>query len=106
MTTFGTPAEAVTGMRHSPIWSRFESVAPTLAYDDALMRDGSVPKDLMASVAIPTLVMDGGGSPSFMHDAVQAAAGALPNAQRRTLKGQSHDVAPEALAAALIEFFS
>jgi hypothetical protein len=33
MTTWGAPAEAVAGMRQTPIWSLFESVAPTLAYD-------------------------------------------------------------------------
>jgi len=106
MTTFGAPAEAVAGMRETPIWSMFESVAPTLAYDNAIMGDGSVPSERMASVTVPTLVIDGGASPAFMHNAAQAAADALPNAQRRTLEGQTHDVAPEALAPVLEEFFS
>lgn len=105
MTTFGAPAEAVAGMRQTPIWSLFESVAPTLAYDSAVMGDGSVPAKLMASVAVPTLVIVGGASPAFMHNAAQAAADALPNAQRRILEGQTHDVAPEVLAPVLEEFF-
>ena len=33
MTTWGVPAEAIAGMRQTPVWSLFESVAPTLAYD-------------------------------------------------------------------------
>lgn len=106
MTTFGAPAEAVAGMRQTPVWSTFESVAPTLAYDNAIMGDGSVPTQLMASVTAPTLVLDGGASPAFMHSAAQAAADALPNAQHRTLEGQTHDVAPEALAPVLAEFFA
>jgi hypothetical protein len=40
-----------------------------------------------------------------MQSAAQAVAPAIPNAQRRTLEGQTHDVAPEALAPVLVEFF-
>ncbi len=105
MTSWGAPAEAVAGMRKSPVWPPFESVAPTLAYDDAIMQDGSIPTELMASVSLPTLVMDGGASPAFMHDAAKAVAVALPNGRSRTLEGQTHDVAPEVLAPVLRDFF-
>ncbi len=105
MTTFGAPTEAVAGMRQTPVWSLFESVAPTLAYDNTIMGDGSVPTKLLASVTVPTLVIDGGASPAFMQNAAQATADALHNAQRRTLEGQTHDVAPEVLAPVLEEFF-
>jgi len=60
----------------------------------------------MASVTVPTLVIDGGASPAFMHNAAQAAVAAIPNAQHRTLEGQTHDVAPEILAPVLEEFFA
>lgn len=83
----------------------FESVAPTLAYDNTIMGNGSVPTKRIASVTVPTLVIDGGASPAFMHNAAQAVADALPNAGRRTLEGQTHDVAPEVLAPVLGEFF-
>jgi pimeloyl-ACP methyl ester carboxylesterase len=105
MTTWGAPTEAIAGMRQAPIWPLFEAVAPTLAYDDAIMGDGSVPAERMAYITVPALVMDGGTSPSFMHNAAQAVAHALPNAKRRTLEGQTHDVAPEVLAPVLVEFF-
>ncbi len=105
MTTFGAPTEAVAGMRQTPVWSLFESVAPTLAYDNTIMGDASVPTKLLASVTVPTLVIDGGASPAFMQNAAQATADALHNAQRRTLEGQTHDVAPEVLAPVLEEFF-
>jgi pimeloyl-ACP methyl ester carboxylesterase len=104
--TFGTPAGAIAGLRQAPIWPAFESVAPTLAYDDAIMGDGSVPTGLLESVAAPVLVMDGGESPAFMHDAARAVADSLPNAQRRTLQGQTHDVDPEVLAPVLAGFFN
>src|SRR5260370_3830053 len=105
MTTWGTPAEAIAGMRQTPIWSLFESVAPTLAYDNAIMGDGSVPTARLASLTVPTLVMDGGASPAFMHNAAQATAHPLPNGQRPTLEGQTHDVPPQVLAPLLVEFF-
>jgi pimeloyl-ACP methyl ester carboxylesterase len=106
MTTWGAPAEAVAGMRQTPIWPLFESVAPTLAYDDAIMGDGAVPTERLASITVPTLVMAGGASPAFMQDAAQAVARALPDAQLRTLAGQTHEVAPEVLAPVLGEFFA
>jgi pimeloyl-ACP methyl ester carboxylesterase len=65
-----------------------------------------VPTKWMASITTPTLVIDGGASPVFMHNAAQAVADALPNAQRRTLKDQTHAVAPEVLAPVLEEFFT
>jgi pimeloyl-ACP methyl ester carboxylesterase len=105
MTTWGAPPEAIAGMRQAPIWPLLEAVAPTLAYDDAIMGDGSVPTARLASITVPTLVMDGGASPAFMHNAAQATAHALPNGQRRTLEGQTHDVAPQVLAPVLVEFF-
>ena len=95
----------VAGMRQMPIWPRFEAVAPTLAYDNAIMGDGSVPAAMLASVTTPTLVMDGGASPAFMHQAAQSTAHYLPNAQHRRLPAQTHNVDPEVLAPVLAEFF-
>jgi pimeloyl-ACP methyl ester carboxylesterase len=106
MTTFGAPPEAVEGMRHAPVWALFESVAPTLAYDAAIMGDGSVPTERAASVTAPTLVIDGGASPRWMRDAAAALAGALPGAKHLTLEGQTHDVAPEVLAPSLHAFLA
>ncbi len=105
LAAFGAPAEAVVGMQATPIWPIFESVAPTLAYDNAIMGDGSVPVDEAKKVRIPVLVMDGGASPAGMRNATQAVVDALPNSKRRTLEGQTHDVEPEALAPVLVEFY-
>ncbi len=106
MTYFGTPADVVAGTRQSPAWPMFEAVAPTLAYDNAIMGDGIVPATQFASIRVPTLVIHGGASPDFMHNAANAIARALPDAQRRTLEGQTHAVAPEVLAPVLDAFFS
>jgi hypothetical protein len=93
-------------MRQAPVWQAFESVAPTLAYDAAAMGDYWVPAERTASVTVPALVLDGGASPDFMHEAADALSDALPLAERRTLEAQTHDVAPEVIAPVLQEFFA
>ena len=40
-----------------------------------------------------------------MHTGAKAIADVVPNAQRRTLEGQTHQVDPQVLAPVLIEFF-
>ena len=104
----GVPAEAVSPMRGAPFWSGLESVAHTLPYDDAIMGDLTSGKPLpparWAGVTIPTLVIDGGDSPTWARNAVQAIVDVLPQAQRRTLAGQTHQVDPEVLAPLLDAF--
>jgi pimeloyl-ACP methyl ester carboxylesterase len=101
----GIPAGFVAQMKHTPMWPGLEAVAHTLAYDITIMGDWSLPHRL-ASVTIPTLAIDGENSPALLRDAVQAVADTLPNARRRTLEGQTHDVSMEALAPVLAEFFA
>jgi pimeloyl-ACP methyl ester carboxylesterase len=85
----------------------FEAVAPTLAYDAAVLgEDASVPTERAASVAVPALIMDGSASYPFMHIAATALANALPNAQLRTLEGQTHEVEASVIAPVLEEFFN
>ncbi len=101
------PAEAIAGMQQSPMWPLFESVAPTLEYDAAAIgRERTVPVSRAANVTAPTLVMNGDASFPFMEDAAVKIANAVPNAQHRVLKGQTHDVSPQALAPVLVEFFN
>jgi len=105
----GVPAEEVAQMRNAPMWPAFEAVAHTMAYDGTIMGDttsGSpLPIRKWANVLVPTLVMDGGESPAFMHHGAQALADILPNAQHRRFPGQDHGVAGEVLVPALVEFF-
>jgi pimeloyl-ACP methyl ester carboxylesterase len=105
----GVPAEYVVAMRGEPFWPTFEAVAQTLAYDAAIMGDTlsgqPLPAGRWANVTIPTLVIDGGASPQHMHSGADAIAGLLPAAQRRTLAGQEHAVAPDVLAPVLAAFF-
>lgn len=106
MTFVGTPSEQVEGMRHSPSWPIFVAVAPTLAYDAAVIGEDQLPPTgRAASVTASTLVMNGGSSIPFMYDTAKVLAKAIPHAQHRTLEGRGHDVSAEALAPVLIEFF-
>ncbi|HEX2623495.1 MAG TPA: alpha/beta hydrolase [Phototrophicaceae bacterium] len=105
MARVGMPLEAINGMRNSPAWAGVEAIAPTLAYDNTIMGDSRIPVQNAASITVPTLVMDGGASPAFLHDAALAITKTIPGAQHRTLDGQTHDIQAEALAPVLTEFF-
>jgi pimeloyl-ACP methyl ester carboxylesterase len=91
-----------------PIWRNLEAVAHTLPYDYAVMGDTVHGKPLApepwASIATPTLIVDGGKSPASLRAAADALAGCMPNAERRTLEGQSHNLSMKLLAPLLEEF--
>ena len=99
------PEEMLEGMRQSPEWPLMEAVAHTLAYDNLVMGDGSVPVEVARAATMPTLILDGGESPDFKHEAADALAEAMPHAVRKTLLGQTTLVPPEVLAPVLSEFF-
>jgi pimeloyl-ACP methyl ester carboxylesterase len=107
MMLVGAPADQVEGMRQHPMWPLWESVAPSLAYDHIadLGEDAAVPTNRAVRVTVPTLIMNGSESFPFMHGTAKTLAKAIPHGQHRTLEGQTHEVASEALAPMLIEFF-
>ena len=102
----GMGEEMIQGARNSPMWPGMESVAPTLAYDNAVMAGGLVPRDRLASVTVPVLAVAGGASPEWMREGTRAVAEAAPDGSYRVLEGQTHMVDPSALAPVLAEFFS
>lgn len=102
----GIPGFFVLLMRLLPFWSKLEAVAHTLPYDSAIMGDFSLPVSRAAFVRVPTLVVGGEKSPAVLRRAVEAVAGVVPGAERRILRGQSHNVSMKALAPVLAEFFA
>jgi pimeloyl-ACP methyl ester carboxylesterase len=100
------PPEVLEGMKESPEWKLMEGVAPTLAYDNVVMGDGSVPTEAVTAATMPALVLDGGESDEFRHAAADALAAAMPHAERKTLEGHGTLVPPEVLAPVLKEFFT
>jgi pimeloyl-ACP methyl ester carboxylesterase len=102
----GMPSEVVAGARTQPWWAATEALAHTLAYDARIMGDYSIPKDLVASVKVPTMVIAGGADFPWMRQTAETLAAALPDGQVRILVGQGHDVDPGVLAPVLREFFN
>lgn len=100
----GMPAEFVAQMRQAPWWPAQEAFAHTLVHDATIMGDYSMPRATIARVKVPTLVIDGGTTPWLTH-AAEAVAATLPNAKRRTIEGQPHNVDHNAMAPVLTEYF-
>ncbi|MEU9353741.1 alpha/beta hydrolase [Streptomyces griseoloalbus] len=96
----------IQGARQSPMWAGMESIAPSLAYDDAVMGDGSVPRELLSSIRVPVLSIAGDASPAWMREAARAIAESVPQGTYRTLEGQTHMVEPDVLAPVLADFFA
>jgi pimeloyl-ACP methyl ester carboxylesterase len=105
----GAPDEAIAKMKSSPAWPGMLKMAPTLAYDNAVLGDDrSVPVGAAAGIKAETLVMDGGASLQpmpFMRHTADKLGKAIPGAQRKVLEGQAHDVSSKALAPVLQDFF-
>jgi pimeloyl-ACP methyl ester carboxylesterase len=103
------PPPAVDQMRTSPAWPGMEAMARTIAYDarvmDGLMTRDPAPIRRWASLATPTLVLDGGASPAWIRNSAALLADTLPNASAATIEGQGHGPAAELLAPVLRDFF-
>jgi pimeloyl-ACP methyl ester carboxylesterase len=93
-------------LRRTPEWPGLLSIAPTLAYDDAVIGSGLIPRARLGGIRVRAMVVDGGASPAPMREAAEALATALPRGRHRTLTGQTHNVAPHVLAPVLTEFFA
>lgn len=102
------PAFAVLMMGVMGVIRKLTPVAPTLAYDAALtvpyQRGTPLPQGHWASATMPVLCIGGGKSDAWMQNAQRAIAAALPHATHKTLEGQNHMVAPQAIAPMIAEF--
>ncbi|MDT9697345.1 alpha/beta fold hydrolase [Streptomyces sp. P17] len=101
----GLAETMIQGARQSPMWPGMESLAPSLAYDAAVLGDGGVPRERLASIEVPLLAVAGGASPAWMREAAQAIAEAAPRGTYRSLPGQTHMVEPQVLGPVLAGFF-
>lgn len=109
MRTVGVPAVFLALMQLMPVWRRLKGVAHTLPYEFRILGDTGKGKPLPANrwtaVTMPTLVMDGGKSQPYLRNAMRMLADVLPNAEYRTLPGQTHMVKAKAQLPALTAFF-
>lgn len=106
----GAPDEVVAKMKASPAWPGMLAMAPTLAYDNAVLgEDRSVPVEVAAKVKAKSLVMDGGaslGPMPFMRATADKLGRTVPGVQRLVVEGQGHDVSSKVLAPILLKFFN
>ncbi len=94
------------GMRQSPMWSGMVALAPTMAYDNAVMgRTSALPQEA-TSIHVPTLVLAGGASPEIMLDGAKMLADTVPQSTFKVLEGQTHSVKPEVLVPVIEDFFA
>ena len=104
------PAEEVADLHSRPLWPEFERIAPTLAYDAAVVIEtlGAPPVhvDRWAELAVPTIVITSGLSPARVQSRADALVEQLPIGSRCTLEQPANDNTEEALAAVLAEFFA
>lgn len=109
LTFVGTPEKALADLKASPAWPGMLAMAPTIAYDNAILGDRrSVPVAVASKVTAITLVMDGGASAQatpFMRATAEKLGRSIPNAGRHTIPGQDHNVDAKALAPVLVRFF-
>ena len=88
-------------------WKQLQAVGSTIRYDARVMGgDFEVPAAELARVTVPTLTVWGSKAAKEMVAGNTAVAAAIPGAQTRVLDGQTHNVAPAALAPVLREFFA
>ena len=103
----GAPAPLVVMMRLMPwIWRKLEAAAHTLPYDARVMTEFRIPRARLASIATPTLVMNGAKTDPRLKGAARAIAETVAGAQHRELAGQTHNVKPDVLTPAVVEFLT
>lgn len=101
--SIGVPEDMIEDMRGTDAWSRMTSVAPTLVYDCRISEETT--RELLMAVKVPTQVFDSAGSTDDLTGSAGQVARLLPDARHASLEGEWHGVAPEVIAAELIEFF-
>jgi pimeloyl-ACP methyl ester carboxylesterase len=103
----GVPAPVVVMMRLMPwIWRKLEAVAHTLPYDAAVMNAFRIPRARFASIGVPVLVMNGTKTDPRLREAAQAIVKAISGARYQELAGQTHNVKPDVLTPAAVEFLT
>lgn len=104
MQVAGASAHDIESARASPHWEGLELLAPTLAYDAALLGDGRPPDAILARVSNAVLVLTGGTPDAvglgaeFFGRAADALQSSLVAGHRQVLEGEGHVPNAQALA--------
>ncbi|WP_308257974.1 alpha/beta fold hydrolase [Pseudonocardia lacus] len=89
----------------TPVWAGMRALAPTLAFEFAVVGPTGLPPWL-ADIAVPVLVVEGGESEAWAKATAAAVAGTIPGAGHRILAGQEHGVDHEAIAPVIAGFLT
>ena len=106
LSQIGTPPEALEKMKSSPAWKIIQQIDFTLGYDYQVLGDGAIPRDVVKTITVPTLIMVGEKSMDFMHATARQLDTLMPSAEQKTLAGQMHQPKAEAVAPVILEFFN
>lgn len=102
----GVSDKQVQALKRMPMWKGLVKLAPTLAYDSAVLGKGhALPIKRLSTVTVPTLVMHGGAGAPSMRDVASEISETIPRAKLLTLARQTHGVSPKVLAPVLEGFF-
>lgn len=101
----GLPQEMVDGMKGSPMWAEYASLAPTLAYDGHCLggNEHPVPIELIQQIKVPLLGLASSGSPAFLQEPARQVA-AVAQGTFELLEGGFH-TAPDAVIASRVAAF-
>jgi pimeloyl-ACP methyl ester carboxylesterase len=107
----GMTEDQLASFRRLPAWPARVAAAHTLPREERVgleyARDFEA--DRFGSIIVPTLMLLGSDSPSFLRRSTEAVAAALPNADITVLEGQQHvamDTAPQLLAGLVLAFLA
>ena len=104
----GYDDEAIEQLARSQVWELRRQIVPTVPRELRAELAHRFDERGLAELTIPVLVLVGAESPDWAVRSVRAHAGALPQAETRTLEGQGHGAnmtAPHLLATELERFF-
>ena len=86
----GLSDDAIEGLSTSPAWPRFLTLAHTMPWDAEIVGDGAIPTERLATFLTPTLVLQGGLSPTWARASTVALADELPRGELVVLEGLDH----------------
>jgi pimeloyl-ACP methyl ester carboxylesterase len=101
--------------KHPPAgYATMAELAPALVHDFALLREVAGHSEHLRDVAVPTLLLGGSRSQTYLKRGLDLAADALPTGRRVELPGLDHGAAwnadrrgnPAPVAAELVRFFA
>lgn len=107
----GMTEDQLASFRRLPAWPARVAAAHTLPREERVgleyARDFEA--DRFGSITVPTLMLRGSDSPSFLRKSTETVAAALPNAEITVLEGQQHvamDTAPQLVAGSVLAFLA